>query len=90
MQVTTLVFTSTQSITIDKTDGVQSVSVLSDPSGGNFTIVGNIPFKGFQPQPVTLPDSTGVVLQSENPASPLDGVTISWVSGIVSLIISWQ
>lgn len=90
MQVTTLVLTENQTITINEEDGVQSISVMADPTGGQFSILGNIPFKGIVPQQITLSDSTGVTLVANNPQNVVSGLTITWVSGIVQVVIGWN
>lgn len=75
------------SITININDGAMFVSVQSDPTSGSATVIGNLPFKGLAPTSVSLSAGQGVNISALSPASPLDGITITWVSGSVDVII---
>ena len=80
--------TSSQTIQINASDGVASLSVQASPSGGSFSFLGSLPFKGMTPSALTLTDGQGVNLVAANSAQPLSGITITWISGIVEVVIS--
>lgn len=75
------------SITINITDGAMFVSVQADPTSGSATVLGNLPFKGLSPSAVSLSSGQGINISALSPASPLDGITITWVSGSVDVLI---
>lgn len=75
------------SLSIAITDGAMFVSVQCDSSTGSATILGNLPFKGQSPTAVTLTAGQGVNISALSPASPLDGITITWVAGSVDVLI---
>jgi hypothetical protein len=76
-------------IQISQTDGVMFLSVQSGASTGSCTVLGNLPFKGLAPQTVDISASQGINLSAISPASPLDGITITWGSGVVDVLIGF-
>jgi hypothetical protein len=89
MRVFTFTLTSAQTININQTDGVMYLSVQSGATSSSFTVLGNLPFKGLTPATVTLDAGQGINLSALTPVSPLDGITISWVSGSVDVLIGF-
>ena len=78
------------SVVISYPMGVQYVSIQADQATkGSFSVLGNIPFNGLQPNSVTIPSGNGVNFRAETPNAPLDGLTISWISGNVDMIIGF-
>lgn len=78
---------SSGSITIEYPDGVTSFTVQAN-SNSACTITGNISYKGVTSMPVVL--ENGESFTKESPTNtPIDGVTITWVSGTVDLLISF-
>jgi len=75
------------SLSIAISDGAMFVSVQCDSSTGSATILGNLPFKGLSPTAVSLSAGQGVNISALSPASPLDGITITWVAGSVDVLI---
>ena len=76
------------SMTINYPLGVQYISIQADEAtNGSFSVLGNIPFNGLQPNAVTLLTGYGTNFIAETPNSPIDGLTITWVSGNVDIII---
>jgi hypothetical protein len=53
------------------------------------TVLGNLPFKGLTPANVTLDASQGINLSALTPVSPLDGITITRVSGSIDILIGF-
>jgi hypothetical protein len=51
--------------------------------------VGNLPFKGLLPTTVNLSAGQGINLSAMSPASPLDGITITYGSGSVDVLIGF-
>jgi len=85
MRVFTYTLTS-GSITISQTDGVMFLSVQCATSS-SCTVLGNLPFKNLTPATVTLSAGQGINLNAITPVSPLDGITITWASGSVDVLI---
>jgi len=89
MRFFTYTLTSAGSITINQNDGAMFLSVQSGASTGSCTVLGNLPFKNLTPQTVTLSAGQGINLSAISPASPLDGITITWGFGIVDVLIGF-
>ena len=77
------------SLTIGSVDGAMFVSIQNDSTTGSCTVAGNIPFKGVNPSAVTLTAGQGVNISALSPASPLDGITITWVAGNVDVLVGF-
>jgi hypothetical protein len=90
MNTFTTVMSSSQTIAINKEDGVMALSVQAAPGGGTFNFLGNYTFKGIPPTALSLTNGQGVTLFAASTASPLGGITIQWVSGTVEVVISVQ
>jgi hypothetical protein len=88
MSVSTIKMTGTQTINIDRADGVMSLSVQAAPSGGSFSFLGNFPFQGVAGETLTLSDGEGVNLIANSTQNPLSNITITWISGIVNVVIA--
>lgn len=80
---------SSGSLQIDFNDGASFVSVQADAVSGNCTVQGNIPFKGLNTQAVSITAGQGINLSALSPASPLDGITITWVAGNIDIVVGF-
>ena len=80
---------TTGSVTISQVDGAMFVSVQCDTTSSSCSVVGNIPFKGLQPNAVTLNTGQGVNISALSPTSPLDGITITQISGSIDILIGF-
>ncbi len=78
---------SSGSINILNTDGVTQISVQANQSS-SATITGNFPFKGLSPNAISLNDGQSLTITTPT-NSPLDGVTIAWVSGTIDIVIGF-
>lgn len=76
---------SSGSLTISASDGVTMITVQS-ASGGAATITGNVGFQALSPTPITIAGGQSFTITTPT-YSPLDGVTIAWVSGSADIII---
>lgn len=76
---------SSGSVTINSSDGVTMITVQSS-TNGSATITGNIPFKALSPNAITIQSGQSLTITTPT-NSPLDGVTIAWVSGSADIII---
>ena len=88
MSVSTIRMTGTQTITIAKSDGVISLSVQAAPSGGAFNFLGSFPFQGLTGETLVLTNGEGVNLIANSSSNPLTDITITWVSGVVNVVIA--
>lgn len=77
------------SITINSTDSAMFVSLQCDSSTGSCNVAGNFPFKNLTPNAVTLGAGQGINLSALSPQNPLDGLTITWVSGTIDIVIGF-
>ncbi len=87
MQIYTTTLTA-GSLTLNKADGAMLVS-LAIPDGASCTFIGNLPFKGLSPTAITLSGGQVFNLATPTPTSPLDGITITWLSGSIDIVIGF-
>lgn len=80
--------TSSQTINITSSDSVMAISVQAATGGGDFTITGSSTFQGISSNPLALTNGQGITLTAPNFATPLSGITITWVSGTVQLVLT--
>jgi hypothetical protein len=73
-------------ITIDKAQGAAFVSVMPNTSG-SCTVIGGVGFGGSNSEAITLSAGEVWSFGSQNTQNPIDGVTITWVSGTVKVCI---
>ena len=84
-------FTSTLtsgSISITTQDGVSEIS-LAPKSGSSCTVLGNMTFNGYTGTPITVTSGETLVVSSSSPSSPIDGLTITWESGGIDVIMGF-
>ena len=77
------------SLSINELDGAMFVSVQCDVVSASCEVVGSIPFKGLNPKAVTLTAGQGINISALSPASTLDGITITHVSGNIDILIGF-
>lgn len=87
MQLYTTTLTS-GSISISSINSVLALSVLAEDSS-ECTIKGSIPFQGVAPTDVSLINGDAFTQTASSPQSPLDGITITWVSGTIKVAIGF-
>ena len=80
---------TTGSLTISQIDGAMFVSIQCDTTSSSCSVVGNIPFKGVQPDAVTLATGQGINISALSPISPLDGITITQLTGTIDILIGF-
>jgi hypothetical protein len=76
---------SAGSITINETDGVTALTIQAN-SSSSCQISGNLSFKGLNSQSVILENGESWTTTSPT-NTPIDGLTITWVSGTIDLLI---
>lgn len=85
------IFTTTLSsgeLALESSKGAMSISI--EPSANSScTITGSIPFKGIQPTPIVLMEKVVVNYAAASASAPLNGITITWVSGAIDIIIGF-
>jgi hypothetical protein len=79
---------STGELTLQRVDGAQVLSIQA-ATGGEAIITGNLPFKGVAPTPITFTAGQVFNYAAASPSSPLDGITITWVSGNVDIVVGF-
>ena len=79
---------SSGSLTIDSSQGAMALSIQSNDSS-SCTFLGSIPFKGISPNAVTLSNGQGLTVAAQAANSPLSGITITWLSGTIDIIIGF-
>lgn len=80
---------SSGSLTINSIDGALFLSLQTDSTSGQCTVLGGIPFKTLNPQAVSITAGQGINLAAASPASPLDGITITWVAGNIDIVVGF-
>jgi len=88
MNTFTQQITSAQTIVLNPSDGVVSISVQAAPGGGVFNFLGTYQFQGLTPSNLVLTDGQGVTLTSPSTSSPLSGIIVEWVSGTIEVVIA--
>ena len=91
MKIGTKVLSSTGTVTISASDGVQSVSIQADSaSAGQCTVTGAIPFQTVASGAILLQSGGGMTIQNSTASTfPLDGITITWLAGTVNIIFGY-
>lgn len=77
---------SSGSLELLTADGAQMVSIEPN-SESSCTVLGSLPFKGSNPNAITLDANQVLTISSSSPSSPLNGITITWVSGTIDIIV---
>lgn len=73
-------------ITISKSQGAAFVSVQPNTSS-SCTVIGSVGFGGLNSDAITLSAGEVWSFGSQNTQNPIDGITITWVSGSVKVCI---
>jgi len=76
-------------IVIRKGDGVTQVSVQADSTSGSFSVLGTGTFQGNQSVAVVRTAGQGWDATASSPQAPIDGITITWISGSVVVNIAY-
>ena len=76
---------SSGSVTINASDGVTMLTVQS-ATNGSATITGNVGFQNLSFSSITIASGQSFTITTPT-NSPLDGVTIAWVSGSADIVI---
>ena len=77
---------SSGSLEILTADGAQMISIEPN-SSSSCTVLGSLPFKGLSPNAITLDANQVLTISAPSPSSPLNGITVTWVSGTIDLIV---
>lgn len=72
--------------TISAAQNVLSLSIKTS-SSGSCSFAGDGTFNEQASETQTFGANDGITLGTDNPMSPLDGITITWISGTVNIII---
>lgn len=89
MQFFTTTLTS-GSLTINAIDGVLNLSVRGNPdTSGAFSVSGSYTFKGIPSTPIQIDTGAGVNYYVISPSSPIDGITITHISGNVDVTLGF-
>jgi hypothetical protein len=77
------------SLQINVADGASFISILTNATNSSCTVQGGIPFKQLNSNAVTLSNGEGANFSALSPASPLDGLTITWIQGSIDIIVGF-
>lgn len=80
---------SSGSLTISNSDYVQQVSIQANASS-SCTFIGSAFFRGEGSTAIALENGEGITITSGVPNSPIDGLTITWVSGTIDVLIGYN
>jgi hypothetical protein len=69
----------------------QGASLISVQPGSSSscTIIGGIPYNGVAPSAITRSDNNAITLTSASAFSPLDGITITHISGTIDILVGF-
>ena len=87
MTVYTTTLTS-GAIVINPEDGVLQISVQADETSGSFSVLGTGTFQSNSSSEVVLGAGQGWEATASSPQSPIEGITITWLSGNVNISIA--
>ena len=73
-------------LAISSSNGATMISIQTNTSS-SCDILGGTTFQGNQSSAFTLSNGQGLTLAAENGYNPLDGLTITWVSGTIDIVI---
>ena len=74
--------------TLSASQGAMFLSVQAADSS-SFTFLGGFHFDESAPAPAPVTLKTGVSVAAKSTQAPLDGVTVTWVSGTVNIIVGF-
>lgn len=77
---------SSGSLEILTADGAQMISIEPN-SSSSCTVLGSLPFKGLSPNAITLDANQVLTISAQSPSSPLNGITVTWISGTIDIIV---
>lgn len=87
MEIFTTTLTSGE-LVLNREDGAMFISI--QPADNSICMFdGSIPFKGLQPVPSLISGGRAVSYAAQSPNSPLDGITITHVTGSIDIIIGF-
>jgi hypothetical protein len=87
MQIHTRTLNAGDTLNITKSLGVYSLSYLVNSSSSG-TILGNLTINGVQSTEVVQSANQGATFTAGSIVSPLDGITLTCVSGTMDVILS--
>lgn len=87
MQIHTRTLNAGETLNVTKNLSVYSLSYLVNPSSSG-TILGNLSINGVASSAVAQGASQGATFTATSPVSPLEGITISCVSGTIDVVLS--
>ena len=69
----------------------QGASLISVQPGSSSscTIIGGIAYNGVPSSAITRSDNNAITLTSASAFSPLDGITITWISGTIDILVGF-
>jgi len=77
------------SLTINQSDGVSVISIITNPTSGSCTVLGGGTFQGMSSTPSPLSNGQGANFVSTSPQFSLSQLTITWVAGSIEIIIGY-
>lgn len=79
---------SSGTLTISANDGANMLSIQSNDSS-SCQVLGGISFQGIASSSITISNGEGLTITSTSSVSPIDGVTITWLSGTIDVLIGF-
>ena len=85
MQIYTTTLSS-GTLVLNRQDGATIISIQAAVNS-SCLFTGNLPFQGNPPTSITLTAGQIFNFAASSPQSPLDGITVTWVSGNVDFVV---
>ena len=88
MNIYSTELTGAGTFTLTAAQGAMFLSVQAADSS-SFTFLGDLNFDATFPPPSAITLTTGVSVAAKSTQAPLSGVTVTWVSGTVNIIVGF-
>ena len=73
---------------VSAAQGASMISIQPQDSS-SCTFLGSGTFNGLQSSALTISNNNTLTISSSSPTSPLSGITITWVSGTIDIIVGF-
>jgi hypothetical protein len=79
---------SSGTFVLSTAQGASMISIQPQASS-SCTFIGSGTFNGLQSSAITISNNNTLTISASSPTSPLNGITITWLSGTVDIIVGF-
>jgi len=73
---------------LSASEGASMISIQPQTSS-SCTFIGSGTYNGASSSAITISNNNTLTISSSSPTSPLNGITITWVSGTIDIIVGF-